>query len=115
MAGGGGKGGGSKGEQATAGGGVSPQQMAFAQYTFGENEVKNAQTFAGTPMSTGLTQADAGAFAGEVHDLGSMSDKDAKAMAGFIDQQNQQAKQGITQVAGGLGSLAGGGGGGGVG
>lgn len=112
MAGGGGKGG-SKGEQATAGGGVSPQQMAFAQYTFGENETKNAQTFAGTPMSTGLTQADAGAYAGEAHQLGQMSDADAKAMAQFIDQQNAQAKQGLTQGIGALGSLAGGGGGGG--
>lgn len=104
--------GGSKGEKATAGGGVSPQQMAYAQYTFGENEVKNAQTFAGTPMSTGLTQADAGAFAGEAHDLGRMSDADAKAMSGFIDQQKQQATSGIGSLGSALGGKGGGGGGG---
>ena len=112
---GGGKGGGSKGQQATAGGGVSPQQKAYAQYTFGQNEVANAQSFSSIPMSTGVTQADAGAYAGMAHQLGRMSDEDAKAMASFIDQQNAQAKQGVSQGIGALGSTLGGGGGGGGG
>lgn len=111
---GGGKGG-SKGQQATRGGGVSPQQMAYAQYTFGQNEVANAQSFSGIPMSTGHTQADAGAFAGEAFQLGRMSDEDAAAMTSFINQQAQQQKQGLSSGIGALGSALGGGGGGGGG
>ena len=111
MAGGGGKGGGSKGQQATAGGGVSKPQMAYAQYTFGQNELANAQSFSGMPMSTGHTQADAGAFAEQAFQLGQMSDQDAAAMTSFINNQKNQATQGAQSGIGALGSALGGGGG----
>lgn len=103
--------GGSKGSKATSGGGVSPQQQAYAQYTFGQNELANSQSFSSIPMSTGHTQADAGAFAGEAFQLGQMSDQDAAAMTSFINNQKSQATSGI----GALGSTLGGGGGGGGG
>lgn len=85
-------------------GGVSPQQQAYAQYTFGQNEVANATTFgnAGMGMSTGGTQADAGAFANQAYMLGHMSDEDAAAMM----QSNQAKTQGAKSGIGSLGSMA---------
>jgi hypothetical protein len=105
-------GGSSKGAQATAGGGVSPQQAALAQYNFGQNEVFQNQQFAQTPQSTMHTQADAGALAKRAFDLAQMSDKDAKALADAVNQQAQQQQAGLGQFAEALGSQAGGGGGG---
>ena len=107
-------GGSSKGAQATAGGGVSPEQAALAQYHFGQTEEKNASDFsrAGIPMSTMHTQADAGAYAQKAFELSQMSDKDAKAMADAINQQAAQQQQALGGFAESLGGALGGGGGG---
>lgn len=106
-------GGSSKGAQATAGGGVSPQQAALAQYNFGQNEVAQNALYAQVPDSTMKTQGDAGAFAKKAFELSEMSDKDAKAMADAINQQAQQQMASLGGLAESLGSVAGGGGGGG--
>jgi hypothetical protein len=96
--------GGDIGGKATAGGGVSPQQQALAQYNFGQNEIQNNAQFAQLPLSTMKTQADTGAFANKALQLSQMSDADAKAMAAAINQQ----VAGIGSAIGGLGSALGG-------
>src|SRR3974390_669110 len=103
-------GGGSKGANATAGGGVSPEQTALAQYDFGQAGQHTNQTFSQIPLSTNKTQAWTGDYGSQAFQLASMSDKDAQAMAQAINQQANQTMQGIGQLASGLGSLAGGGG-----
>lgn len=105
MGGGGGKGGG--GAEATAGGGVSPQQAALAQYNFGQNEIFQNQQYAQTPQSTMKTQADAGNFAKKAFELAAMSDKDAKAMADSINQQQAQQQQALGNLAESAGAAAG--------
>ena len=108
-----GGGGGSKGAEATKGGGVSPEQAALAQYNFGQNEIAQNALYAQTPNSTMKTQGDAGAFAKKALELSEMSDKDAKAMADAINQQAQQQQQALGGFAQALGGIAGGGGSGG--
>ena len=103
----------SKGAQATAGGGVSPEQTALAQYDFGQAGMKANDEFNKIPLSTNKTQRWGGAYAGQALQLAEMSDADAKALAEQINQQAQQTQAGIGSLAQGLGSLAGGGGGGG--
>lgn len=105
-------GGSSFGEKATAGGGISPEQKALADYTFGQDEVANAQQFGahGMGMSTGATQSDIGAFAKQALSEGLMSEADRKAKAAFIDQQVAGLTSGLSSGLGGLGSLLGGGG-----
>lgn len=102
MGGGGGKGGSSSG-------GISPEQMALAQYTYGQNVMKNAGDFGtrGMGHSTGVTQADAGAAMGEAKQMAEMSQHDTQAMNQFNQQQKGQASTAI----GGLGTSLGGSGG----
>lgn len=101
------------GESKTAGGGISPQQMSLANYTYGEDVVADNQAFgkSGVPQSTMHTQSDIGALAKRALFEGKMDIGDRKAMSDFINQQTQAAEGAI----GSLGSLAGGGGGGGGG
>lgn len=96
------KGGGGK----ASGGGVSPQQQAFAQYTFGQNALANSQAFSQMPMSTGQTQATGGAYTGEAIQLSEMSDADTAA----VNQAQQATKNQKGSDIGGLGSALGGGG-----
>ena len=88
----------------TGGGGVSPQQMALAQYNYGENLVENAQSFSGgLGHSTGGTQADIGSRAREAFDIGRMSDMDANAMTNYFNQQKSQLSSNISGIGGALG------------
>lgn len=88
-------------------GGITGPQTAFAKYTGAENEIANAQAFSkpGMGMSTGLTQADAGAGFGTAIQEAGMSDADAAAEAQLQNAQQAAAKSnvsGITKAAGGL-------------
>ena len=105
-------GGGSKGAEATAGGGVSPEQAALAQYNFGQNEIAQNALYSQVPNSTMKTQGDAGAFAKKAFELSRMSDMDAKAMADAINKQAQEQMSALGGFAQALGGIAGGGGGG---
>lgn len=113
MGGGGGKGGG----QDTAGQGVSPEQQALAEYTFGQGAIGAESKFAndtgniGLGSSTMATQAVSGPRFGEARQLADMSHADAKAQAAF----NQQQASALEQLAGQAGQAFGGGGGGGGG
>src|SRR6516162_9094156 len=105
--------GGGGGKTSTAGG-VSPEQQALAQYTFGENVIGDRARFAGRGNdgmgpSTNLTLATAGSRFKEAKDLAEMSDKDFKAMQAFNEQQGSA----LESVAGQAGQLLGGLGGGG--
>jgi hypothetical protein len=100
------------GGKATQGGGISPEQMALAQYTTGENMVANAQSFShGMGHSTGQSQANVGALFGGAQQEGNMSNADAAAQAASINQQVGQLTGGLGSLAGKLGSGGGGGGG----
>lgn len=96
----------------TSAGGVSKEQEALAQYTFGAKQIGDEQKFASLGMgpSTNQTQAIGGARFGEALDLAKMSDADAKAMQQFNQQQTSALTSLVSGIAGGLG----GGGGGGV-
>jgi hypothetical protein len=109
---GGGKGGGGGGKTDT-GGGVSPEQQALAQYTYGENVIGDRAKFAreGMGPSTNETLSVAGSRFKEAEDLAKMSDADFKAMQAF----NQREANSLQQVAGSAGQLIGGLGGGGGG
>jgi len=91
-------------------GGISPEQMALANFTFGQQAIKNASDFsnAGMGMSTGLTQMDSGARMGEALNIGQMSLADTNAMNAF----NSQAKANLGSSIGNLGGILGGGTGG---
>jgi len=109
--------GGGGGKTSTAGG-VSPEQQALAQYTFGEKVIGDRQKFAGSENmgmgpSTNLTQAIGGSRFGEAKQLADMSDKDFKAMQAFNEQQGQALEQVAGQAGQLFGGLGGGGGGGG--
>lgn len=109
---GGGKGGG--GDQ--AGTGVSPEQQALAEYTFGQGAIGAESQFAnegniGLGPSTMTTQAVSGPRFGEAKQLADTSHADAKAMAAF----NQQQSSALEQLAGQAGQAFGAGGGGGGG
>jgi hypothetical protein len=97
------------GQTKASGGGITPDQQALANFNFGQNEIGNAGAFSNMPVSTGLTQADAGAQAARVKAMGQASNADAQAQANAINQQQAAVGQGI----GGLGSALGGKGGGG--
>jgi hypothetical protein len=94
-----------------ASGGISPEQQALAQYTFGESVIGDRQQFAGQGMgpSTSETQAVGGSRFGEAQQAAQMSDADYQAMVAY----NQQQINSLTQAASGAGSLLGGLGGGG--
>jgi len=92
------------GQKATAGGGITPEQMALAQYHFGQGAVKAQGDFAQIPHSTNLTQAVSGARAGAAKEAGQMSQADQAAMTQFLNQQTSNLTSGI---GGALGSIAG--------
>ena len=94
-------------------GGISPEQQALAQYTFGENVINDRSMFArqGMGPSTNETLAVAGSRFGEAEQAAKMSDADFKAMQAF----NQQQANSLQSIAGQAGSLIGGLGGGGGG
>jgi hypothetical protein len=102
-------GGPSQGAQETAAGGVSPQQNALAQYQWGQGIASNADKFStsGTPMSTGLTQTDAGTYAQNALSLSEMSQKNAEAEANLIDQYNKERQGNTAQIVGALSGAAG--------
>jgi hypothetical protein len=111
LSGGGGKGGGNTTAQ-----GVSPEQQALAQYTFGQGALNAETSFAdqgnvGMGESTGATQAVGGARFKEAKDLSEMAFKDTQAQ----NQFNQQQASALEQLAGQAGQAFGGGGGGGGG
>src|SRR5262245_42434259 len=112
---GGGKGGGGTSTH----GGISPEQQALAQYTFGENVIGDRQKFsqAGSQMgpSTNLSLAVAGSRFGEAKQAAEMSDKDFAAMQRFNEQQASALENAAGQAGQLIGGLAGGGGGGGGG
>lgn len=104
-----GGGGGGKGGNSSSGG-ISPEQMALTQFHFGENALKNAQTFGGSNnqnmgMSTGLTMADAGAYMGQALEAQKLSQSDAAAMNAFNQQQKSQLSSGIGSLGSTLGSF----------
>jgi hypothetical protein len=109
--GGGGKGGGGGGFDAGPGG-VSPEQAALAQYTYGQNLLKAATEFANTNtgQSTMATQASSGARFGKALDLARMSNLNQRAGAQVAAQnfQQQQSLQNLSnQQAGQAGQAAG--------
>lgn len=88
-----------------AGGSISPQEAAWVGYTGGENVVANNQAFSsGLGSSTGRTQANVGALAGDV--LQTMRIDDAMKSA---SQQFANAQKGaLGATLGGIGSALGG-------
>jgi len=94
------------GQKATAGGGISPDQQALAQYHFGQGAVKAESDFAQIPHSTNLTQAVSGARAGGAKEIGQQSQADQAAMQQFINQQTSNLTSGIGST---LGKISGGG------
>jgi hypothetical protein len=86
-------------------GGISPEQMALTQFTFGENALQNASAFGntGTGASTMHTMADAGSYMGQALEAQKLSQADAGAMSQF----NQQQKSNLSSGIGGLGSSIG--------
>jgi hypothetical protein len=89
-------------------GGVTGPQGTFAAYTGAENEIKNASDFSGMPISTGVTQADAGSRALAAQSLATQSDANAAAQAAFQNAQKGATSQNLSNLGGGLGSLLGG-------
>lgn len=92
-------------------GGVSGPQTSFAKWTRDEQTINNAQQFGASGMggaATGLTQADAGANAGEALQLMGMSDADAAALASLQTAQKASQVQNLGTIGGGLGSILGG-------
>jgi hypothetical protein len=86
-------------------GSVSPQEAAWVGYTGGENVAANNQAFSsGLGSSTGRTQANVGALAGDV--LQTMRIDDAMKSA---SQQFANAQKGaLGSTLGGIGSALGG-------
>lgn len=84
---------GSAGNKGGGGGGVSPQEAALAQYTMGQNILKNDSMFAssGTGVSTMKTMENAGAELGGAKELASISDTNAAAQ--------QQVNNSLTNLA----------------
>lgn len=95
---------------AFTGGGVSPEQAAFAQYTRGQNTIEDLGAYGQVPDSTMQTQAISGATAGQAFNLGHMSDALAAAQAQFANAQQQASKGATSQGIGLLGKFAGKGG-----
>ena len=100
------------GQKATAGGGISPEQMALAQYHMGEGAVKAEADFAPIGHSTNVTQAISGARAGAAKEAGQMSQADQAAMTQFLNRETANLTSGIGNI---LGGISGGGKGGGSG
>ena len=104
-------GGSSKGAQTNpdAGGGITPQQQALAQYGYGEDLLGQANLFgtSGTGMSTMATQGAEGAKNTEAMQEASMSDTDESAFQQMTNLANAQNQQSGSGLASGLGELAG--------
>jgi hypothetical protein len=67
--------------------GVSPEQAALAQYSYGQNLLKNEQTFSGgTGHSTMATQGAGGARFKEAFDVATESDKNLAAQFTQLQQ-----------------------------
>lgn len=95
------------GQKATAGGvPTTPEQLALAQYDFGQGVVGAQHKFAEIPHSTNLTQAIGGARFKEAEDIGRMSQANTQAITNFINQQAGALTGGIGSL---LGAISGGG------
>lgn len=94
------------GQKATAGGGISPDQQALAQYHFGQGAVKAESDFAPIAHSTNETQAISGARAGAAKEAAQQSQADAAAQQQFINQQTGNLTSGVGSI---LGKASGGG------
>ncbi|HEX3525153.1 MAG TPA: hypothetical protein VHT52_24075 [Stellaceae bacterium] len=95
----------------TSGGGISPQQQAFADYTMGQQSLDAASNFSGSgtsggiPIGTGETWAAGVApMVGRAFNEATTSDKDAAAQQSALSSKFSQAGSNVGQ----LGSLAGG-------
>ena len=104
-----------KATNATSGGGISPQQQAYADYTGAEDAVSGASAFSssgtqgGIPIGTGETFAAGVGPAFTTAGLAAkMSDADAAALQRAQTQSNQATKGGVQSGIGLLGSAAGG-------
>ena len=84
-------------------GGVSPEQAALAQYTLGQNLLRDRTAFAntGTGASTMATEEAGGARTGEAESLAQMSNRNQQAAAQIATQdfQQQQALAKLVQQA----------------
>lgn len=98
-------GGGVSGSKTDTQGGISPEQMALTQYTYGEGILNNAAKFgsSGTGLSTMNTMADAGTGMQQALTAQQLSQSDAAAVNAFNQQSKNQTASGI----GSLGNLAG--------
>lgn len=85
----------------SSGGGVSPQQAALAQYTMGQNILKNNTAFAneGLGDSTMKTMSNAGAALGGAEQLAGISDQEAATQ-----QSANQSNLGSLAQSAGFGS-----------
>ena len=92
------------------GGGISPEQAALSQYTFGERSLQGATRFGGSGLGMSTNETMAGGVAptvGQAFQTAQMSDALAAAQGEFANAQ-QLAAKGITQQQGGaLGGLLG--------
>lgn len=98
---------------AFVGGGVTPEQAALSQYTFGERALGGASRFgaSGLGMSTNETLAGTvGPSVGQAESLSTTSDQLTAALSQFANVQQLQAKGLTTQQLGALGHFAGKGG-----
>lgn len=92
-------------------GGITPQQAADAQFTYGQNLVKDATEFqgsgpgGGTGMSTMATQAAGGAAMQKALDLGKMSDADQTAQYNAYQNAQRFASTNLSNLTS-LGNLA---------
>jgi hypothetical protein len=83
-------------------GGITPQQQAFGDYTYGENLDATGNEFgqSGTGMSTMATQAAGGANLGEAKQVGGMSDVNQGAQYAMYQGDVSNELQGLAnQVA----------------
>jgi hypothetical protein len=100
-------GGGNKGAQDVnippfeSAGGVTPQQQALGQYTYGENLTGEASQFggSGTGQSTMATQGAEGAKNTEAQQMGEMSDTDESAMYQLYQNDVSNELQGLANQA----------------
>jgi hypothetical protein len=93
------------GQKATAEGvPATPEQMALAQYDFGQNAIRAMGDFGRTGMghSTNVTQAIGGARAKEAEDIGKTSLANTAAMTNFLNQQTSGLTSGIGSLLGGI-------------
>lgn len=101
---------GGPGGAATAGGGVTPEQQAYAQYEGAESDVKQADFFSkGMGHSTGVTQGFSGGNALQALIASDESQKDAARQAALINQNFNTFAGGLSKLLAGLGNLGGGG------